>query len=113
MCLLEGGHAAVGNAVPQFDAAVLAAGDIAVGAGVVADPADGVRVLVQWVAGHKALEGVDVVKPQRRVLRSHQQKVPRRVKGDGAQHLSLLQGSREFIFCAVIVPKPKSGTQFI
>lgn len=94
MSLLKGGHAAVGDAVPQLDAAVLAAGDVAVGARVIADAADGVGVLVQRVAGHEALEGVDVVQPQRRVLRSHQQKVPRRVEGDGAQHLSLLEGSR-------------------
>lgn len=61
MGLLEGGHTAVGDAVPQLDAAVLAAADIAVGGGVVADAADGVRVLVQRVAGHKALEGVDII----------------------------------------------------
>lgn len=72
---LEGGHAAVGDAIPQFDAAVLAAGDIAVGAGVVADAADGIGVLVQWVAGHEALEGVDIVETQGGVLRSNQQEV--------------------------------------
>lgn len=75
MRFLEGGHAAVRDAVPQFDAAVLAAGDVAVSGGVVADAADGVCVLVQWVAGHKALESVDVVEAQGGVLRPHEQEV--------------------------------------
>lgn len=47
--LLECGDAAIGHAVPQLDAAVLTAGDVAVGAGVVADARDGVRVLVPGV----------------------------------------------------------------
>lgn len=61
MCLLKCRHASVGDAIPQFDAPILAAGDIAVGGGVVADAADGVRVLIKWVAGHKALESVGVI----------------------------------------------------
>lgn len=70
--LLECGDAAVWDAIPQFDAAVLAAGDVAVGGGVVADAADGVCVLVQRVAGHEALEGVDIVEAEGGVLCSHQ-----------------------------------------
>lgn len=70
--LLECGDAAVGDAVPQFDAAVFAACDVAVGGRVVADAADRVCVLVQWVAGHEALEGVDVVETEGGVLSSHQ-----------------------------------------
>lgn len=73
--LFKGGHAAVGDAVPQLDAAIFAAGDVAVGGGVVADAADGVRVLVQRIAGHETLEGVDVVEAEGGVLRSHQQEV--------------------------------------
>lgn len=61
MCLLKGGDAAVGDPIPEFDAAVLAACHVHVGAGVVVDGADGVRVLVLGVAGHEALEGVDVI----------------------------------------------------
>jgi len=61
MSLVEGCHTTVGDAIPQFDAAVLAAGDVAIGSGVVADTADGVCVLVQRVARHEALEGVDVI----------------------------------------------------
>lgn len=75
MGLLESGDAAVGDAIPKLDAAVLAAGDVGVGAGVVADATDGVCVLVQRVAGDKALEGVDVVKAECGVLRSNQQEV--------------------------------------
>lgn len=52
MGFVEGDHTAIGDSIPQLDAAVLAAGDVAVGRGVVADAAYGVRVLVQWVAGH-------------------------------------------------------------
>lgn len=88
--LVEGGDAAVGHAVPQLDAAVLAARHVAVGRGVVAHAADGVRVLVQRVARHEALEGVDVVEAQGGVLRAHQQEVSRRVEGDGAQHFCFL-----------------------
>lgn len=72
MGLLECGDAAVGDAVPQFDAAVFAACDVAVGGGVVADAADRVCVLVQRVAGHEALEGVDVIETEGGVLGSHQ-----------------------------------------
>lgn len=71
MCFLKGRHAAVRDTVPQLDAAVLAAGDIAISCGVVADPADGVCVLVQWVARHEALESVDVIEAQGGVLRPH------------------------------------------
>lgn len=71
MGLLKSRHAAVGDAIPQLDAAVLAAGDVAVGGGVVADATDGVCVLVQWIARHKALEGVDIIKAEGGVLRSH------------------------------------------
>lgn len=70
--LLECDHTAVGDAIPQFDAAVFAACDVAVGGGVVAGAADGVCVLVQRVAGHEALEGVDVVEAEGGVLCSHQ-----------------------------------------
>lgn len=80
--LLEGGHAAVGDAVPEFDAAVFAAGDVAVGGRVVADTADGVRVLVHWVTGHEALEGVDVIQAEGGMLRSYQQEVTGRMEGD-------------------------------
>lgn len=88
--LVEGGDAAVGDAVPQLDAAVLAAGHVAVGRGVVAHAADGVRVLVQRVARHEALEGVDVIEAQRGVLRANEQEVSRRVEGDGTQHFCFL-----------------------
>lgn len=46
MGLIKGGDAAVGDAVPELNAAVFAAGHIAVGSGVVVDIADGVGVLV-------------------------------------------------------------------
>lgn len=72
MGLLKGGDAAVGDAVPQLNAAVFAAGHVAVGGGVVVDTADGVGVLVEWVAGHEALEGVYVVEAEGRMLGSHQ-----------------------------------------
>lgn len=75
MGLFEGSHATIGDTVPQLDAAILAAGDVAVGGGVVADTTDRVSVLVQGVAGHKALEGIDVVEAEGGVLRSHQQEV--------------------------------------
>lgn len=88
--LVESGDAAVGHAVPYLDAAVLAGGDVAVGARVVGHTADGVRVLVQRVARDEALEGVDVVEAQRGVLRAHQQEVTRGVEGDRAQHLRFL-----------------------
>lgn len=88
--LVEGGDTPVGDAVPQLDAAVLAAGHVAVGRGVVAHAADGVGVLVQRVARHKALESVDVVQAQGGVLRAHQQEVSRRVEGDGTQHFCFL-----------------------
>lgn len=70
--LLKGGDAAVGDTVPELDAAVFAAGHVAVGGGVVADAADGVGVLVQRVARHEALEGVYIVEAQGWVLRPHQ-----------------------------------------
>lgn len=92
MCFLKGGDAAVRDAVPQLDAAVLAAGHVHVGAGVVADRADGVGVLVLGVAGDEALEGVDVVEAKRGVLSAHQDEVSGRVEGDGAQHLRFLSG---------------------
>lgn len=72
MGLLKCGDAAVGDPVPEFDAAIFAAGDIAVGGGVVAHAADGVGVLVQRVARHKALEGVYVIEAEGRMLCSHQ-----------------------------------------
>lgn len=72
MGLLKRGDAAVGDPVPEFNAAVFAAGDIAVGGGVVVDAADGVSVLVQRVARHKALEGIYVIEAEGRMLRSHQ-----------------------------------------
>lgn len=95
--LLKGRHTAVGDAVPQFDAPVLAAGDVAVSRRVVADAADGVCVLIQRVAGHKALEGVGVVETQGGVLCSHQQKIPRGVEGDGTQHFCFLQENTDRI----------------
>lgn len=73
--LLKGGHTAIGDTIPEFDAAILTAGDVAVGGGVIADATDGVCVLVQRVAGHKALKGVDIVETQGGMLRSHQQEV--------------------------------------
>lgn len=82
MGLLEGGHTAVRDTIPQFDVAIFAAGDVAVGRGIVADTTNGICVLVQWVAGHKALEGVDIVEAEGRVLRSYQQEVTRWVEGD-------------------------------
>lgn len=88
--LLESGHASVGDAVPELDAAVFAAGDVAVGGGVVADAADGVCVLVQRVAGHKALEGINVVEAEGGVLCPHQKEVTRRVEGDRTQHFCFL-----------------------
>lgn len=91
MCLLEGGDAAVGDAIPEFDAAVLGARHVHVGAGVVVDGADGVRVLVLGVARHEALEGVDVVQTEGWVLGAHQDEIPGRVEGNGAQHLCFLR----------------------
>lgn len=62
MGFLKGGHAPVRHSVPQFDAAIFATGDVAVGAGIVTDSADGVCVLIQRVAGHETLESVDIIK---------------------------------------------------
>lgn len=92
--LLKGGDATVGNAIPQLDAAVLAAGDVAVGSGVVADATDGVCVLVQGVARHEALEGINIVEAEGRVLCSHQQEVTRRVEGNRTEHFGFLQAHR-------------------
>lgn len=75
MGLLKCGDTAVRDTVPQFDAAILAACDIAVGSGIVAYTTDGVCVLVQWVARHKALEGVNIVEAESGVLGSHKQEV--------------------------------------
>lgn len=90
VCLLEGGDAAVGHPIPEFDAAILAACHVHVGAGVVVDRADGICVLILGVAGHEALEGVDVVEPKGWVLGAHQDEIPRRVEGNGAEHLCFL-----------------------
>lgn len=84
MCLLKGGDAAVGDPIPEFDAAILAACHVHVGAGVVVDGADGIGVLVLGVAGHEALEGVDVIQTKGWVLGPHQDEISRRVEGNGA-----------------------------
>lgn len=94
MGLLECGDTAVWDAIPELDAAVLAAGDVAVGAGVVAYATDGVRVLVERVAGYEALEGVDIIEAEGGVLCSHQEEVSWRMERDGTQHFGFLLESR-------------------
>lgn len=61
MSLLKGCDAAVGDAIPQLDAAVLAASDVHVGTRIIVNGADGIGVLVLGIAGDKTLEGVDVI----------------------------------------------------
>ena len=51
MCFLKSRDASIGDAVPQLDAAVLAASHVHVGARVVINGTYGVRVLVLRVAG--------------------------------------------------------------
>lgn len=82
MGFVKGGDAAVGDPVPELNAAIFAAGDVAVGGGVVVHAADGVGVLVQRVARHKALEGVYIIEAEGWMLRPHQQIVPGRVERD-------------------------------
>lgn len=43
---IKGSHTPVRHSIPQFDAAIFATGDVAVGTGIVADSADGVCVLI-------------------------------------------------------------------
>lgn len=91
MSFLKGCDAAIGDAVPQLDAAVLAASDVHVGTRVIVDRADGVGVLVLGIAGDETLEGVDVIEAKRGMLGPDQDEVSRRVERDGAQHLSFLR----------------------
>lgn len=91
MCFLKRAHTSVGDAVPQLDAAILAACDIGVGSWVVAHTADGICMLIQRVARHKTLERIDIVKAQCWMLCAHQQVISWRVEGDGAQHFRFLQ----------------------
>lgn len=76
MSFLEGCDATIGHAIPQLNAAVLAAGDIHVGARVVANGTDGISVLVLGIARDKTLEGVDIIKAECRMLSPNQDKVP-------------------------------------
>lgn len=80
MGFLKGGYTAIRNTIPQLDAAVLATGDVAVGCGVIVDAAYGVCVLIQRVAGHKALESVDIIETESGMLRANQQEVTRRME---------------------------------
>lgn len=91
MSFLKGCDAAIGDAIPQLDAAVLAASDIHVGTRIIVDRADGVGVLVLGIAGDETLEGVDVIKAKRGMLGSDEDEVSRRMERDGAQHLSFLR----------------------
>lgn len=91
MSLLKGCDAAVGDAIPQLDAAVLAASDVHVGTRIIVNGADGIGVLVLGIAGDKTLEGVDVIQAKRGMLSSHQDEVSRRVERDGMQHFGFLR----------------------
>lgn len=91
MRLLKGCDAAIRDAIPQLDAAVLAASDVHVGTRIIVNRADSIGVLVLGIAGDKTLEGVDVIKAKRGMLRSNEDEVSRRVKRDGAQHFSFLR----------------------
>lgn len=90
MCFLKSRDASIGDAVPQLDAAVLAASHVHVGARVVINGTYGVRVLVLRVAGDETLKRVDVVKPKSGMLGPNEYEVSGRVERDGAQHLRLL-----------------------
>lgn len=90
MSFLKGCDASIGDAIPELDAAVLAASDVHVGTRIVVNGTDSVGVLVLGIARDKTLEGVDVIKAKRRVLSPNQDKVSRRVERDGAQHFSFL-----------------------
>lgn len=90
MSFLKGCDAAIGNAIPQLDAAVLAASDVHVGTRIVVNGTDGIGVLVLGIARNETLEGVDIIEAECRMLSPNQDKVPRRVERDGAQHFSFL-----------------------
>lgn len=94
MCLLKSRDAPVRDSIPQLDAAVLAASHIHIGTRIVVNRTYGVGVLVLRIAGHKALEGVDIIQAEGGVLSADEDEVSRRVERDGAQHLCFLLGQR-------------------
>lgn len=91
MSFLKGCDAAIGDAIPQLDAAVLAASDVHVGTRIIVNGTDSVGMLVLGIARDKALEGVDVIEAKRGMLSSNEDEVSRRMERDGTQHFSFLR----------------------